>query len=118
MEKRVLFRSRWLPWALLLPQLVIVGIFFFWPASQAVLQSVQMEDAFGMSREFVGLENFQRLWHDPAYLGSFKITALFSVLVAGIGIVLALVLAIFADRITRGAMVYRTLLIMPYAVRV
>ncbi|MFT4242538.1 MAG: sn-glycerol-3-phosphate ABC transporter permease UgpA [Acidovorax sp.] len=116
MEKRVLFRSSWLPWALLLPQLVIVGIFFFWPASQAVLQSVQMEDAFGMSREFVGLENFQRLWDDSSYLDSFKITALFSVLVAGVGIALALVLAIFADRITRGAMVYKTLLIMPYAV--
>lgn len=116
MEKRVLFRSRWLPWALLLPQLAIVGVFFFWPASQAILQSVQMEDAFGMSREFVGLENFRRLWDDAAYLDSFKITALFSVLVAGVGIVLALVLAVFADRITRGALVYRTLLIMPYAV--
>ena len=116
MEKRVLFRSRWLPWALLLPQLAIVGVFFFWPASQAILQSVQMEDAFGMSREFVGLENFERLWNDSSYLASFQVTALFSVLVAGIGIVLALVLAVFADRITRGALVYRTLLIMPYAV--
>ena len=116
MEKRVLFRSRWLPWALLLPQLAIVGVFFFWPASQAILQSVQMEDAFGMSREFVGLENFERLWNDSSYLASFQVTALFSVLVAGIGIVLALVLAVFADRIVRGAMVYKTLLIVPYAV--
>ena len=87
MEKRVLFRSRWLPWVLLLPQLAIVGVFFFWPASQAILQSVQMEDAFGMSREFVGLENFERLWNDSSYLASFQVTALFSVLVAGIGIV-------------------------------
>jgi len=116
MEKRVLFRSRWLPWVLLLPQLAIVGVFFFWPASQAILQSVQMEDAFGMSREFVGLENFQRLWNDSSYLASFQTTALFSVLVAGIGIVLALVLAVFADRVAHGALVYRTLIIMPYAV--
>ncbi len=116
MEKRVLFRSRWLPWVLLLPQLAIVGVFFFWPASQAILQSVQMEDAFGMSREFVGLENFQRLWNDSSYLVSFQTTALFSVLVAGIGIVLALVLAVFADRVVYGALVYRTLIIMPYAV--
>lgn len=116
MEKRVLFRSSWLPWVLLLPQLVVITVFFFWPASQAILQSLQMEDAFGMSREFVGLENFERLWGDASYLAAFKITAQFSVLVAAVGIVLALVLAIFADRIVRGAMVYKTLLILPYAV--
>lgn len=116
MEKRVLFRSAWLPWALMLPQLVIIGVFFFWPASQAVLQSMQMEDAFGLSTEWVGFQNFIQLWDDPNYLASFKTTAWFSVLVAGLGISLSLLLAIFADRVVRGAMVYKTLLIMPYAV--
>ena len=116
MEKRVLFRSKWLPWALIAPQLLIIGIFFFWPAGQAVLQSFQMEDAFGMSTEWVGLENFRNLFDDPSYLNSFKRTALFSVLVAGVGIAASLVLAIFADRIVRFAMVYKTLLIVPYAV--
>ena len=116
MEKRVLFRSKWLPWVLIAPQLLIIGIFFFWPAGQAVLQSFQMEDAFGMSTEWVGLENFRNLFADPAYLNSFKRTALFSVLVAGSGICISLVLAIFAYRIVRFAMVYKTLLIVPYAV--
>ena len=116
MEKRVLFRSAWLPWVLIAPQLAIIGIFFFLPAGQAVLQSFQVEDAFGMSREWVGLENFRQLWDNPDYLGSFQRTALFSVLVAGIGIVASLALAIFADRIVRFAMVYKTLLIVPYAV--
>ncbi len=116
MEKRVLFRSAWLPWVLIAPQLAIIGIFFFLPAGQAVLQSFQVEDAFGMSREWVGLENFRQLWDNPDYLGSFQRTALFSVLVAGIGIVVSLALAIFADRIVRCAMVYKTLLIVPYAV--
>ncbi len=116
MEKRVLFRSKWLPWVLLAPQLLIISIFFFWPAAQAVLQSFQMEDAFGMSTEWVGLDNFRQLFADPSYLESFKRTALFSVLVAGSGIVVSLVLAIFADRIVRFAMVYKTLLIVPYAV--
>lgn len=116
MEKRVLFRSRWLPWVLIAPQLLIIGIFFFWPAGQAVLQSFQMEDAFGMSTEWVGLDNFKQLFADPTYLNSFKRTALFSVLVAGIGIAVSLALAIFADRIIRFAMVYKTLLIIPYAV--
>ena len=116
MEKRVLFRSRWLPWVLIAPQLLIIGIFFFWPAGQAVLQSFQMEDAFGMSTEWVGLDNFRQLFSDPTYLNSFKRTALFSVLVAGVGIAVSLVLAIFADRIVRFAMIYKTLLIVPYAV--
>ncbi|WP_225783862.1 sn-glycerol-3-phosphate ABC transporter permease UgpA [Xenophilus sp. Marseille-Q4582] len=116
MEKRVLFRSRWLPWALLLPQLAIISIFFFLPAGQALLQSLQLEDAFGMSTEWVGLANFERIFQDPGYLASFKTTALFSVLVAVSGICLALALAIFADRIVRGAMFYKTMLILPYAV--
>ncbi|MFO6420784.1 sn-glycerol-3-phosphate ABC transporter permease UgpA [Hylemonella sp. W303a] len=116
MEKRVLFRSRWLPWALLLPQLLIISVFFFWPAAQALLQSFQQQDTFGMSTEWVGLENFERLFNDPGYLASFKTTAYFSVLVAVIGLSLALLMAVFADRIVRGVMVYRTLLIMPYAV--
>lgn len=116
MEKRVLFRSQWLPWVLIMPQLLIIGIFFFWPAAQAVLQSFQMEDAFGMSTEWVGFANFTQLFDDPSYLDSFGRTALFSVLVATLGLVISLALAIFADRIVRGAMVYKTLLIVPYAV--
>lgn len=116
MEKRVLFRSGWLPWVLIAPQLLIIGIFFFWPAGQAVLQSFQMEDAFGLSTEWVGLDNFRNLLDDDTYLNSFQRTALFSILVAGIGIAVSLVLAIFADRIIRFAMVYKTLLIVPYAV--
>ena len=116
MEKRVLFRSRWLPWALIAPQMAVVLIFFFWPASQAIVQSLQSEDAFGMSTQWVGLENFQRLFEDSAYLESFKITALFSVLVAGLGLSVSLVLAIFADRILQGGIVYKTFLVVPYAV--
>ncbi|MBF5003597.1 sn-glycerol-3-phosphate ABC transporter permease UgpA [Diaphorobacter caeni] len=116
MEKRVLFRSAWLPWLLLLPQMAIIGIFFFWPAAQAILQSFQMEDAFGLSKEWVGFDNFIQLFNDASYLESFYRTAIFSVLVAGVGIAVSLALAIFADRIVRFAMVYKTLLIVPYAV--
>ncbi|WP_038209737.1 sn-glycerol-3-phosphate ABC transporter permease UgpA [Xenophilus azovorans] len=116
MEKRVLFRSAWLPWLLIAPQMAVILVFFFWPASQAILQSVQAEDAFGTSTTFVGLDNFQTLFEDPAYIDSFKITAIFSVLVAVSGIALSMVLAVFADRILRGALFYKTFLIIPYAV--
>jgi sn-glycerol 3-phosphate transport system permease protein len=116
MEKRVQFRSTWLPWLLIAPQLVVIVVFFFWPAAQAVLQSFQVQDAFGMSKEWVGFQNFLQLWNDESYLASFKTTAIFSILVAVLGIGLSLMLAIFADRIIKGAMLYKTLLIIPYAV--
>ena len=115
-EKRVLFRSAWLPWALLAPQLIVICVFFFWPAAQALLQSMQQQDAFGLSTEWVGLRNFRELFADSTYLASFKTTALFSILVATIGIAASLLLAVMADRVVKGASVYKTLLIWPYAV--
>ena len=116
MEKRVRFKSAWLPWALIAPQMMVVLVFFFWPAAQALYQSVLNQDAFGMSKEFVGLENFERLWNDDTYWGSFKTTAVFSILVAVIGLSLALMLAVMADRVLKGSSIYKTLLIWPYAV--
>ena len=101
---------------LLAPQVTVIAVFFFWPAGQALLQSFQQSDAFGLSTEWVGLKNFSNLMHDATYLASFKITAIFSVLVASLGIGLSLVLAVFADRVIKGTGVYRTLLILPYAV--
>lgn len=116
MEKRVVFGHRCLPWLLLAPQLAVIGVFFFWPAGQALLQSLQQSDAFGMSTEWVGLQNFRQLWQDETYLASFKTTAIFSALVAVLGLAVSLLLAVMADRVMRGAMAYKTLLIWPYAV--
>jgi sn-glycerol 3-phosphate transport system permease protein len=116
MEKRVLFKSAWLPWVLIAPQMAIILVFFFWPAWQALAQSLLQQDAFGSRSEFVGFENFERLFTDPSYLDSFKTTALFSVLVAVIGLALSLLLAVMANRVVRGSSVYKTLLIWPYAV--
>ena len=116
MEKRVVFKSAWLPWLLIVPQMAVILVFFFWPAAQAILQSLQQQDAFGTSVEFVGLDNFRQLLDEPSYLASFKTTAFFSVLVAVIGISLSLMLAVFADRIVHGGTFYKTMLILPYAV--
>jgi sn-glycerol 3-phosphate transport system permease protein len=115
-EKRVFFRSSWLPWVLIAPQVAVIALFFFWPAAQALLQSVQQSDAFGTSVEWVGLDNFRNLWNDDTYLASFYTTAVFSSLVALAGLSISLLLAVFADRIVRGALAFKTLLIWPYAV--
>ncbi|HEY0297571.1 MAG TPA: sn-glycerol-3-phosphate ABC transporter permease UgpA [Bordetella sp.] len=116
MEKRVVFGHKTLPYLLLAPQLLITVIFFFLPAGQAIWQSMRLEDAFGLSSQFVGLENFADLFSQQAYLDSFKVTAVFSILVAFVGLALALLLAVMANRVVRGASVYKTLLIWPYAV--
>jgi sn-glycerol 3-phosphate transport system permease protein len=116
MEKRVVFRSAWLPYALVAPQIAVTIVFFFWPAAQAVYYAFLVQDAFGLSSQFVWFQNFTDLFTDPYYLESFKITAVFSVLVAVAGILISLLLAVMADRVMRGALAYKTLLIWPYAV--
>ena len=116
MEKRARFESRWLPYALIAPQLVITLVFFFLPASQALYQSLLVQDAFGTNTQFVWFENFQDLFRNEDYLSSFKTTAIFSLLVAALGLSISLVLAVLADRVIRGANIYKTLLIWPYAV--
>jgi sn-glycerol 3-phosphate transport system permease protein len=116
MEKRARFESRWLPYALIAPQLAVTLVFFFIPAGQAIYWSTLVQDAFGASTQFVGLDNFKDLFSNEDYLASFRVTAVFSVLVAVLGLTISLVLAAFADRVIRGAGIYKTLLIWPYAV--
>ncbi len=101
---------------MLAPQIAIVLVFFYWPAVETLVQSVFIQDAFGGSLQFVGLENFEMLFADELYLNSFRVTAIFSVAVTVIGLVTSLALAYFADRAIRGAMAFRTMLIVPYAV--
>ena len=116
MEKRARFTSSWLPYVLVAPQILITILFFFWPAVQALYQSMLLQDAFGGYSEFVWFDNFMTLFRDPTYLAAFETTAVFSLLVAGFGMLLALILAVFADRVSKGASLYKTFLIWPYAV--
>lgn len=116
MEKRVVFTHKTLPYLLLVPQLAITVVFFFLPAGQAMWQSFRMEDAFGLSSRFVGWSNFITLFENSDYINSFKVTTEFSLLVAFSGLAIALLLAVMADRVIKGAGLYKTLLIWPYAV--
>ncbi len=116
MLKRVHFPASLLPYLLVAPQILITLVFFIWPASQAIYQSFLIEDAFGLSTEFVWFENFQLLFDDNQYLATFWRTMFFSLAVAVLSMSIALILAGFADRVVRGATTYRTLLIWPYAV--
>ena len=116
MEKRVTFNNVSLAYALVALQLGITFVFFLWPAGQALYQSLLVEDAFGLSREFVWFENFKYLFADKNYLGSFYKTLTFSVCTTALSLSAALILAVMADRVLKGTNGYQTLLIMPYAV--
>lgn len=107
---------RFLPWFLLMPQLLIIGIFFYWPAIQALYQSFQMQDIFGTTTYWVGLDNFKRLWHDPTYWDSIYSTLYFSLWVTLLALLLSLLTAFFMYRVVKGAVYYRTFLILPYAI--
>jgi sn-glycerol 3-phosphate transport system permease protein len=116
MEKRAVFSHKLLPYLLLAPQLAITIIFFYLPASQALRQSFFIEDAFGTSSDFVGLENYRYVFSDPSYYKAIATTAIFAAAVTICSLSFALLLAVMADREIKGATVYRTLLIWPYAV--
>jgi sn-glycerol 3-phosphate transport system permease protein len=116
MDRRVIFNNKFLPYLLLAPQLAVTLVFFFWPAGQAIQMSVMEQDAFGLSKTFVGLANFKELFADPEYLKTFWRTLIFSGAVALCALVPALLFALMAERVVRGATFYRTVLVLPYAI--
>ena len=116
MLKRVHFGPSWLPYALVLPQVAITVVFFLWPAGQSIYQSFLIQDPFGLSTEFVVLENYEMLFDDELYYDTFGRTFFFSIFVASFSLGIALLLAAMADNVIKGSVTYRTMLIWPYAV--
>jgi sn-glycerol 3-phosphate transport system permease protein len=115
-QTQVTFPNKLLPYLLLAPQIAITLVFFFWPAAQALYQSTRREDPFGLRSAFVGLGNFRQVLADPSYVNSLQVTAIFCLATALVAMIVALLLAVMADRVIRGRGLYRTLLIWPYAV--
>jgi sn-glycerol 3-phosphate transport system permease protein len=114
--KQTIFNQRWLPYLLIAPQLAVTIIFFLWPAGQAVIQSFEQEDAFGLKTTFAGLSNYTALFQDPSYINSLEVTVVFTVAVTAASLIVALLLALAVDRMARTATIYTTLLVWPYAV--
>ena len=116
MERRVIFPNKLLPYLLVAPQLAVTLVFFFWPAGQAIHMSVLSQDAFGQSVTFVGLDNFKEVLSDPDYIKTLWRTLFFSGAVAVCALAPALLFAVMAERVVRGATFYRTVLVLPYAI--
>ena len=116
MEKRAIFGGKALPYVLLGPQLLVTLVFFYWPASQAVWQSFLLQDAFGLKTDFVWTENYRDLFAQGDYYRAMGTTAIFAIVVTLLSLSIALLLAVQADKTIKGAGIYKTLLIWPYAV--
>ncbi len=114
--KRAGFAQPWLPFLLLLPQLTIIVIFFYWPAAEALRSSFYLEDPFGFGSSFVGLENYQILWESSEYRRVALFTLFFTLCVTFFSLAIALLLAVKADKVLRGATTYKTLLMWVYAI--
>ncbi len=116
MKRRTIYRHKLLPYVLLVPQLAITIVFFFWPAGQAIYQSLLIQDPFGLRTQFVWFENFQNVLTNPVYLEAVRVTIIFSTAVTLLAMGPALLLAVMADQVVRGASGYRTLIVWPYAI--
>ncbi|WP_299777054.1 ABC transporter permease subunit [uncultured Roseobacter sp.] len=114
--KRAGFTTVWLPVALLLPQLMIIAIFFYWPAGWALQSSFYLQDPFGFGSTFVGVENYTDLANNGEYMRIAWFTVVYSALVTFFSLAIALLLAVKADNVIRGAKSYRTLLMWVYAI--
>ncbi|WP_426124365.1 sn-glycerol-3-phosphate ABC transporter permease UgpA [Pararhizobium sp. PWRC1-1] len=112
----IAFPNKILPYLLVAPQIILTVVFFFWPASQALYQSMVRQDPFGLKSGFVGFANFKNVLSDPSYIHALQVTVVFSLLTAAVAMGVALLLATAADKVVRGQGFYRTLLIWPYAV--
>ena len=116
MENRAIFSGKLLAYLLVLPQFAISLIFFYWPAIQALWQSFLVQDAFGLSTEFVLFENYISLFKTPEYYHAIGVTFVFSALVVFFSLAIGLLLAAMANHDIPGVRIYRAFLIIPYAV--
>ncbi len=116
MERRAYFRSRWLGIAMIVPQLLLIFTFFYWPAGQALYWAFTLQQPWGGGNVWVGLANFKQILGDPAYWSSVSLSLVFAFACTALSLGFALILAILTDRQLRGYRFYRTILIWPYAI--
>ena len=110
------FNNRWMPYLLLAPQMIIIAIFFLWPAAEAIRSSFYLEDPFFGNATFVGIDNYTDALSASDYKRTAWFTALFTVVVSLASLGLGMLLAVSADRVLRGKSTYKTLLMWVYAI--
>ncbi len=116
MERRAYYKKRALPWLLLAPQLLLVFIFFYWPASQALFWAFTLEKPWGGGNEWVGLQNFASIFMDDLYWTTVIRSAVYALITTLMSMAVALTLAVFVDRGLKGTKLFQSVYIWPYAI--
>ena len=116
MQKRAVFHNKWLGIAFIVPQLLLIFTFFYWPAGQAVFWAFTLQQPWGGGNEWVGLSNFIAVLTDPVYWNSIVRSLVFAFLSTGFSMLAALVMALLVDRELAGHRLYRSVLVWPYAI--
>jgi len=114
--KRSVFKNRGLPYLLVLPQVVVTLVFFFWPAFESLRLSFFRSSAFGDKVVFIGLENFQKLLVSSDYYQSVVNSFIFAFGVTALGVGAGLFVAALATQRVRGLVAYRTAVLWPYGI--
>ena len=114
--RRAHFKFSWIVPALLLPQLLVIFVFFYWPSVQALYWAFTLEQPWGGGNTWVGFENFRKILSDPYYWGSVRVSVIYALATTALAMGMALVLAVFVDRQLVGSRVWRVATIWPYAV--
>ena len=116
MEKRTTFSSTTVGLLFVLPMLVLIFVFFYWPSGQALYWAFTLEQPWGGGNQWVGLQNFEQLLGDPVYWNAILRSLVFALGSTGIAMGMALLLALFTDREMKGHSVYRAVFVWPYAI--
>ncbi len=114
--KRSVFKNQGLPYLLVLPQLAVTVVFFFWPAFESLRLSFFRTSAFGDKVTFVGLDNFTKLLSSPDYYDSVVNSFIFAFGVTALGVGAGLFVAALATQNVRGLGAYRTAVLWPYGI--
>jgi len=109
------FKGKWLPWLFMLPTLVILLVFLYYPVAQTFRLSFYRVAFLGLKTKFSGLENYTNLIHDTGYYHTVEATIIIAAAVVILGLGTSLAIAMLANQKIRGASVYRILLIWPFA---
>lgn len=98
---------------MLIPALIILGIFVFYPIVSAGYLSLTSWDGFNPEKPFVGLSNYMRLAQDKEFWNSLLVTVIYAFGVSVLSVISGLFFALLLDAPLRGRGIYRTIYFLP-----
>jgi sn-glycerol 3-phosphate transport system permease protein len=115
MDRHAAFSNSWLAALFVLPQLLLVFIFFYWPTGEALYWAFTLEQPFGGSNQWVGMQNFNTVFGDPKYWNSVVVSIIFAITTTLLTLSISLGLALLVDRRLPGYQLYSFGYFIPYA---